>query len=94
MHNTLLTPEIISRFALAMVEDGVPLLICKCKVENDRIVFCPLHEVAADLFEAVEYACRFLGSYHLAVPEQEATKVQTVLPYLSKVLAKARRKPQ
>jgi hypothetical protein len=55
MH-TLLTPEIIFRYDVAMVGDGVPLLICKCKVENDRIVFCPLHEVAADLFEAVEYA--------------------------------------
>jgi hypothetical protein len=74
-----------------MVGDGMPGLVCKCKIENDRIIFCPLHEAAADLLEAVEYACRFLGSYRLAVPEQEATKVQTVLPYLSKVLAKARR---
>ena len=81
-------PEIIFRYNLAIVGAGVPLLICKCKVENDRIVFCPIHEAAADLLEPVEYACRFLGSYHLAVPEQEAAKVQIVLPYLDRVLAK------
>jgi hypothetical protein len=75
-----------------MVGDGIPLLICRCKIEDDKIIFCPLHEAAADLFEAVEYACRFLGNYRLAVPEQEATKVQSALPYLTKVLAKARRK--
>jgi hypothetical protein len=44
------------------------------------IVFCPLHEVAADLFEAVEYACRFLGRYHLAVPEQKRPKFRPFCP--------------
>ena len=46
-----------------MVGDAIPLLICKCKIENenDKIIFSPLHEAAADLSEFVEYAWRFRG---------------------------------
>jgi hypothetical protein len=41
---------------------------------------------------ALEYARRFIGDCPLAVPQQEATKLQIVLPYLDKVLADARGK--
>ena len=74
--------------------DGVPELFCKCKIENDTIVFCAIHGAAEELFTALEYARRFIGDHRFAVPEQEGTKVQIVLPYLDGVLAKAREKPR
>lgn len=74
--------------------DGVPEMICRCEVKSGKIIFCPLHGAAESLFEAVEYARRFLGDCQLAVPGQEATKAQIILPYLDRVLAKAREKPQ
>jgi hypothetical protein len=77
-----------------MVGDGVPGLVCKCKIEDGEILFCPLHRAAEELLTAVNYVHTFLAPRKLAIPEQEATKIQTVLPYLEKVLAKARGKAE
>jgi hypothetical protein len=77
-----------------MVGDGVPALLCKCKIKNGKIIFCAIHGAAEDLLTALEYARRFIGDCPLAVPQQEATKVQIVLPYLDSALAKARGKAE
>jgi hypothetical protein len=74
-----------------MVGDGIPGLLCKCKIEDDKIIFCSIHGAAENLFTALEYARRFIGDCPSSA-QQEATKVQIVLPYLDKVLADARSK--
>jgi hypothetical protein len=44
-----------------MVGDGIPGLVCKCKIEDDKIIFCSIHGAAENLFTALEYARRFIG---------------------------------
>jgi hypothetical protein len=75
-----------------MVGDGVPGLICKCKIERGESSFVRCIAPPRDLLTALIYVHRFLEPRQLALPEQEARKIQTVLPYLEKVLAKARGK--
>ena len=85
-----LTPEINFSMCHAMF-NGTPGLHCRCKIESGKIAFCAIHAAAENLFTALEYARRFIGDCPLAVPQQEATKLQIVLPYLDDVLARARK---
>jgi hypothetical protein len=89
MSHGSLTPENNFSIRVAMF-NGTPALHCQCKIESGKMAFCAIHGAAESLFVALEYARRFLADHRVAVPEQEATKVQTVLPYLGGVLAKAR----
>lgn len=59
--------------------------------ESGKIAFCAIHGAAENLLTALEYARRFTGDHPMKVPEQEATKLQVVLPYLDDVLARARK---
>jgi hypothetical protein len=76
-----------------MVETTGPLL-CRCKIEKQKIVFCAIHQAAENLLLAVEYSRNFFADHAMAEPGIEATKTQIVLSHLEKVLAKARRKPE
>jgi hypothetical protein len=73
-----------------MVEAS-PALLCKCKIENQKIVFCPPHRTTEDLLAALEYARRFIADHALPATADEGLKKQIVLPYLDGVLTRARK---
>jgi hypothetical protein len=74
--------------ATNMVDDG-PRILCKCRIENQKIVFCAPHRAVEDQLAGLEYALRFIGDRHLRVAGDEELKKQIVLPYLDAVLSRA-----
>jgi hypothetical protein len=60
---------------------------CHCKIENNRILFCRLHEAANGLYSAVEYVRRMLPTFKPAegvngmAPNVKTNFVQGIIPY-------------
>jgi hypothetical protein len=62
---------------------------CHCNVQNNRIVFCKLHEAATGLYSAVEYVRRMLPTFKLAEEKDRKVIEQVILPYLDRQLKAA-----
>jgi hypothetical protein len=73
-----------------MVEAS-PALICKCKIKERKIIFCPAHRAAEDLLASLECAWRFTADHSLPAAGEEELKNQIVLPYIESVLTRVRR---
>ena len=60
---------------------------CGCKVADDKVRLCALHDNAERLLAACEYVRKFLST--LAVSRQEDSHLirELVLPYLDNVIA-------
>ena len=59
---------------------------CHCKIENNRILFCRLHEAANGLYSAVEYVRRMLPTFKPAEEEDRNMIEEIILPYLDRQL--------
>jgi len=59
---------------------------CHCTIENNRIVFCKLHEAANGLYAAVEYLRRMLPTFSPAEEKDRNMIQQVILPYLDNQL--------
>ncbi len=68
-----------------------PPVLCSCKMVDEKLQFCPLHESAQQLLAACEYVRRFLAT--LTVVRQEDTNLvrELILPYLDNVIAAAKK---
>jgi len=64
--------------------------ICRGKIEDGRIVFCPPHAAAETLLEALIYAHNVRAECEFAKVGQEKAKQLTVLPYIANAISKAR----
>ena len=58
-------------------------------IENNRILFCRLHEAANGLHSAVEYVRRMLPTFKPAEEEDRNMIEQVILPYLDRQLKAA-----
>jgi hypothetical protein len=62
---------------------------CHCKIENNHIIFCKLHEATTGLYSAVEYVRRMLPTFKLAEEKDRNAVEQVILPYLDRQLKAA-----
>ena len=71
--------------------EAIPPVICSCKVVDEKVQFCPLHDNAERLLAACEYVRKFLST--LVVSRQEDNQLirELVLPYLENVIAAAKK---
>jgi hypothetical protein len=74
------------------VVEATPSIICGCKIVNDKIVFCPLHESAGRLLATCDHLRKFLSSLKVAEPKAENTIREIILPYLDRQIAAAEKK--
>jgi hypothetical protein len=65
---------------------------CTCKVVDNRIIFCPLHEGADGLLAACEYLRTFLRDVTLAEQKDQNMLREVILPYLDGQIAAAGQK--
>lgn len=67
-----------------------PPVTCGCRVVDEKVQLCALHDNAERLLAACEYARKFLST--LAVSRQEDAHLirELVLPYLDNVIAAAK----
>ncbi|MGE5305104.1 MAG: hypothetical protein ACM3TN_17470 [Alphaproteobacteria bacterium] len=70
--------------------ETVATVDCGCKVADEKVQLCALHDNAERLLAACEYARKFLST--LAVSRQEDSHLirELVLPYLDNVIAAAK----
>ena len=71
--------------------EAIPPVHCRCKVVDEKVQFCALHENAQQLLAACEYVRKFLTT--LPVTRKEDTNLvrELVLPYLDNVIAAAKK---
>jgi hypothetical protein len=71
--------------------EAIPPVLCSCKVVDEKLQFCALHENAQQLLAACEYVRKFLTT--LTATRQEDTNLvrELVLPYLDNVIAAAKK---
>ena len=74
-----------------MVEATGPI-VCTCKVVDNRIIFCPLHESAESLLAACEHLRKFLRDVTLAEQKDQNMLREIILPYLDGQIAAAEKK--
>lgn len=64
-------------------------IICSCKVQNGKIIFCTLHESAESLLAACCYARQILSIAKLVEQKYDNLVREVVLPHLNRIIAKA-----
>jgi len=71
--------------------EAIQPVLCSCKVVDEKLRFCALHENAQQLLAACEYVRKFLTT--LTATRQEDTNLvrELVLPYLDNVIAAAKK---
>jgi hypothetical protein len=74
-----------------MVEATRPI-ICTCKIVENRIVFCALHESAERLLATCEHLRKFLRDVTLAEQKDQNMLREIILPYLDGQIAAAEKK--
>ena len=72
--------------------DTTSSTICRCKIVEDRIAFCPLHESAERLLATCDHLRKFLKNLKVAEQKDENMIGEAILPYLDRQLASAERK--
>jgi hypothetical protein len=70
--------------------EAIPPVLCSCKVVEERLRFCALHENAQRLLVACEYVRKFLTNLTVARQEDANLVRELVLPYLDNVIAAAK----
>jgi len=64
-----------------MVE-ATPTFICRCKIVQNKIVFCTLHKQAETLLTVCDYLQKFIRDVKLGETKDEIFVREIVLPYL------------
>ena len=64
---------------------------CRCRIVSDRIVFCSLHERAANLLHVIEHLYDFLKTTTVADPMQANRLREIVIPYVLKQIRLAKK---
>ena len=64
-----------------MVE-ATPAFICRCKIVQNKIVFCTLHKQAETLLTVCDYLQKFIRDVKLGETKDEIFVRELVLPYL------------
>lgn len=67
---------------------------CGCKVADNKIQLCALHDNAGQLLAACEYVRKFLSTLPVSRPEDSHLIRELVLPYLDNVIAAAKTTPR
>jgi hypothetical protein len=62
---------------------------CHCRIENNHILFCKVHEGAHCLYSAVDYVRRMLPTFKPAEEKDRKMIAQIILPYLDTQLKAA-----
>jgi hypothetical protein len=65
---------------------------CSCRIEDEVILFCPLHAQAESLLEICEYLHKFLTTAKLARHEDQNLVRELILPYLGNAISAATKK--
>jgi hypothetical protein len=73
-----------------MAMGTVPPVLCSCKVVDEKVQFCALHENAERLLSACEYAQKFLSTLAGSRHDEGQVIQELVLPYLDNVIAAAK----
>ncbi len=71
--------------------EATPPALCSCKVVDEKVQFCALHENAQQLLAACEYVRKFLTTLTVARHEDASLVQELVLPYLDNVIAAAKK---
>jgi len=71
--------------------EAIPPVLCSCKVVDDKLQFCALHDNAQQLLAACEYVRKFLTTFTAARQEDTNLVRELVLPYLDNVIAAAKK---
>jgi hypothetical protein len=71
--------------------EAIPPVICSCKVVDQKVQFCALHENAERLLAACEYVRKFLSALTVSRHEDSNLIRELVLPYLDNVIAAAKK---
>ena len=72
--------------------DTTSSTICRCKIVEDRIAFCPLHESAERLLATCDHLRKFLKNLKVAERKDENMIREVILPYLDRQIAAAKKK--
>ena len=72
--------------------DATSSTICACKIVNNRIVFCALHESAERLLATCDHLRKFLKNLKVAEQKNENMIREVILPYLDRQIASAEKK--
>ncbi len=70
--------------------ETIPPVACSCKMINDKLQFCALHENAQRLLAACEYVRKFLATLTVVRQDDANLVRELILPYLDNVIAAAR----
>lgn len=62
---------------------------CSCRIQDEAIVFCPLHAHAESLLETCDYLRKFLATLRLARHEDQELMREVILPYLRNTVSAA-----
>lgn len=65
-------------------------VVCSCKMINEKLQFCALHENAPRLLAACEYVRKFLATLTAARQDDTNLVRELILPYLDNVIAAAK----
>jgi len=74
------------------VLDTTSSTICRCKIVEDRIAFCPLHESSERLLATCDHLRKFLKNLKVAEQKDENMIREVILPYLDRQIAAAKKK--
>jgi hypothetical protein len=74
-----------------MVE-AMPAIICRCKIVQNKIVFCTLHKQAETLLAVCGYLRTFIRDVKLGATKDEIFVREIVLPYIKTAIDTATEK--
>ena len=71
-----------------------PAFICRCKIVQNRIVFCTLRKQAGTLLAVCDYLQKFIRDVKLGETKDEIFVREIVLPYMKSAIDAATRKDE
>jgi len=71
-----------------------PAFICRCKIVQNKVVFCTLHKQAETLLAVCDYLQKFISDVKLGETKDEIFVRKIVLPYLTSAIDAATKKCQ
>jgi hypothetical protein len=71
-----------------------PAFICRCKIVQNKIVFCTLHKQAETLLAVCDYLQKFIRDVKLGETKDEIFVREVVLPYLRSAINAATKESQ
>jgi hypothetical protein len=76
----------VERTGRQIMVEATPSILCRCKVVQNKIVFCTLHKQAETLLAVCDYLQKFIGDVKLGETKDEIFVREIVLPYLNSAI--------